>query len=99
MTMKQMRPLEEQIRLLKLELTQIHAIKSEVATLRTEVSEVRKIQDVAKGEFTNMRTLATAVATLREDLKQLRDGSQENQTSPQPSTPKAQFTQPHEPPL
>ncbi|KAF9474470.1 hypothetical protein BDN70DRAFT_884778 [Pholiota conissans] len=94
-----MRPLEEQIRLLKLEMTQIHAIKSEVATLRTEISEVRKIQDVAKGEFTNMRDLSTAVATLREDLKQLRDGSQENQTPPQPSTPKAQFIQPHDPPL
>jgi outer membrane murein-binding lipoprotein Lpp len=93
-----MRPLQDQILLLKSEVTQIQTIKSEISTLRTEVAEVCKAQEAVKAEFQNLRDLSAVIAALKEEIKQLREESPINRPPSQPSTPKSRSIQPPEAP-
>ena len=81
----QLRPLHDQIRVLKSELKQATAIKSDVDSLKEQVADVRKAQKDFKADLQRVRELEASVSSLKNEIKLLKEDS--NAPS-RPSTPK-----------
>jgi len=71
-------------------LQQVSSMKSEIASMRTQMSDISKAQKDILAEFSTLRELPAIIALLREDIRQLREGSH---SSSRPSTPKPKSAQ------
>ncbi|KIM48074.1 hypothetical protein M413DRAFT_439782 [Hebeloma cylindrosporum] len=87
-------PLQNQIHVLKSELNGVQAIKSDIAELQVQVADVCKAQKDLKVEFESLRELSLIVVSLKEEIRQLREGFGANHSQSRPSTPKAKSGQP-----
>ena len=89
-----MLPLQNQIHILKSELDGVQTVRSDIAELRVQVADICKTQKDFKVEFENLRELSSIVVSLKEEIRQLREGFGANPPPSRPSTPKAKSDQP-----
>ncbi|KDR85126.1 hypothetical protein GALMADRAFT_233763 [Galerina marginata CBS 339.88] len=86
-------PLHAQIRTLTLEVDQIQTIKSDIAGLQMQVADVCKAQEDLHAEFAALHDLSELVVSLKDEIKQLREGVPLNHAPSTPSTPKSKTGQ------
>ncbi|KAF8807535.1 hypothetical protein BYT27DRAFT_6574661 [Phlegmacium glaucopus] len=77
------RPLQDQVKALKLELEQMRAMKADIAELQLRSTK-------AQAQFESLNALSTSVISLKDEMKQIRENLSVNSIPSQPSTPKPQ---------
>jgi hypothetical protein len=71
----------------------MQTIRSDIAELRVQVADVCKTQKDLKAEFENLRELSSMVASMKEEIRQLRECLGTNHPPSRPSTPKGKPSQ------